>query len=369
MKYLVLLGIFFSFSSMAAEVKYLMRSPRALLMGDAYTSLGDDAYALFYNPASLARHDGFTMTLFDTGLSVTDILEDKDKFSNLPSDPVGATQELLNFPVHLGSSLVSGFKIFNFSFTSYVVSNTNLMLSDATRPVMDVDYRLDRGFMLGYAFPLGSSRLSKDGNGKQLSAGLTLRYLKRKTVDGVYPMFGSDLLGILDGSIEGVSEFMDRLGPATGNSWGYDLGVEYISRNGSSELTFGMSILDVMGTKFSSADASNPVEKQDMTVNIGTAWKQDFGVTSFTLAADYHPVLETIDWQRKLHIGAELYFTGISLLAGYNGGYLSYGVGVDLWFMELYAGFYGVELGNDYREKRGKRGIIFLDLAEFHFDF
>ena len=54
----------FSANVFAREVYYTLRSPKALLMGDAYTTLAEDDYTLFYNPAILARHSGFSLFHF-----------------------------------------------------------------------------------------------------------------------------------------------------------------------------------------------------------------------------------------------------------------------------------------------------------------
>lgn len=58
MKFFVLLFLCLVSMLHAQEVNYLARSPRALLMGDAYTAIADDEFTLFYNPAALGRNKG-----------------------------------------------------------------------------------------------------------------------------------------------------------------------------------------------------------------------------------------------------------------------------------------------------------------------
>ena len=48
---------------------YIMRSPKGLLMGDAYTSYATDEYTLFYNPALMARHSGFSFNPINLSFS------------------------------------------------------------------------------------------------------------------------------------------------------------------------------------------------------------------------------------------------------------------------------------------------------------
>ena len=75
--------------SSAREMNYLARSPRALLMGDAYTAIADDEFTLFYNPAALARNKGVSFTLLDPQMGFTDALSELDRFQNFPSSATG----------------------------------------------------------------------------------------------------------------------------------------------------------------------------------------------------------------------------------------------------------------------------------------
>ncbi|MBL7666094.1 MAG: hypothetical protein JNM93_13240 [Bacteriovoracaceae bacterium] len=354
--------------SLASEIHYLLRSPRGLLMGDAYTTVAKDSFAIFYNPASLARAHGFTMTPLNPQIQMPNILSDTDKFSNLPDDPVAVSNEFLGYPIHLASSVAPGFRMGPFAFSAYVNSNTNIMLTNAVQPTMDLDYRLDRGFMTAYAFPIGSNRVTAAG-GTQLSMGLTLRYNKRKEIKDSYPLFGTTLLDILETSPDSLSDLMDQFSPAEGRAWGFDLGFEYIMKGGGSELIFGLSFMDALGTKYTSVDPNNLVAKQEMQTNMGVSFKQSLGVGHLILSADIHPVMEQVDMTRKLHFGAALDFGLIEALAGYNAGYMSYGFGLDLYVFELYAGLYEIEVGVDAGQKKSKRALVYLNLAEFHFDF
>ena len=58
----------------------------------------------------------------------------------------------------------------------------------------------------------------------------------------------------------------------------------------------------------------------------------------------------------------------LSVYTGWNGGYISYGVGLDFWLMKLKIGFYGVEAGSSFKEKESERIVLALTLLDMHFD-
>lgn len=103
MKNLVFLYlILFSAQAFGFDYPYLLRSPKGLLMGDAYTAVNDDSYSQFYNPASLGRNKSdFNLHPFNPQLNGTNILDDMDKFEDFPSEPVPASKILMDYPVML----------------------------------------------------------------------------------------------------------------------------------------------------------------------------------------------------------------------------------------------------------------------------
>ena len=81
-KFIIFFIICLSFSASAYDYPYIMRSPKALLMGDAFTAVNDDEYTLFYNPASLGRHkNDFTLYPLSGHLSGTNILSDLNELT------------------------------------------------------------------------------------------------------------------------------------------------------------------------------------------------------------------------------------------------------------------------------------------------
>jgi len=68
------------------------------------------------------------------------------------------------------------------------------------------------------------------------------------------------------------------------------------------------------------------------------------------------------------HLGANLNIPFFSFYAGWSEGYLSYGGEVRLFPFTLTVGFYGVELGAEYKENIGKRAFVYLSLFDASFD-
>src|SRR6478736_4351340 len=90
--------ILLAFDSFAFDYPYTMRSPKAVLMGDAFTAVNDDDFTLFYNPASLGRHRrDLTLTPFNPSMNATNILGDMNRFKNFPNEPVGASDVLMDY--------------------------------------------------------------------------------------------------------------------------------------------------------------------------------------------------------------------------------------------------------------------------------
>ncbi len=366
---LYILFVFCITWSFSSEIRYPLRSPRGLLMGDAFTGVANDEYAIFYNPAALGRHHGFNMTTINPTLQFPDILDDTDRFDDIPDTATGVSGVLMDYPLHFGAGIAAGFRVESFSMVGYSTSQSNVLLLNQTSPEIDVDYRLDNGFVMSYAWAVGPHRLNKKGQGQQYSLGLSLRYLKRKVLKDTFPLLGTELMNIISSDPEDVGDIINGLGPQVGKAWAYDLGLEYFMNSGINQLVIGVSFLDAMGTSFDSTDASNPVEDQEMRVSTGMAFSQNLGLMKYTFSADYHPVLSPIDEGRKIHLGASVQLGNLELLTGYNAGYYSYGVGIDFWLFEIYAGFYDIEVGNNFQEKKSKRGLIYFNLAELEFDF
>lgn len=359
MKKIILLIILLQMNVFAREIYYNIRSPKALLMGDAFTTLADDAYSLFYNPASLARHKGFTLYPFPIHFTASDPTEDMDRLTaDTPSTASGLYQQYAGFPLHLGATYAPGLKMGSFGLTLFASSQSNITLVNNAHPMIDLYHKEDNGFVAGYG--------SKFGN---MSVGLSIKYLKRRGVQATRSIYDPDVIGgISGGNMDSLGDFADLFGGDEGKGWGFDLGMEYHSKTGSNEFTFGVSVMDAMGTKLTNGGEVAAVPEQPMTVNMGISWKADYKILDYTISADLAPLNARIDNNRRLRLGFEVGTPVIRLLGGYNAGYYSYGTEIDLGLFDIYAGFYDVEIGSGYKKKKANRFVLYLSLLDFHFD-
>lgn len=365
-------------NSFARELGYVGRSPRALLMGDAFTAVADDEFTLFYNPAALGRNKSVVLTPLNPNFTGTNVLEDLDRFKNFPKgNPSGVADKLLNFPLSLQASIFPGLKMANFGFNLFASSKTNIILRNAVHPILDLDYRYDRGFITGFAYNIGSgaraSRIKKTSksqiqSGRRLSIGGAVKFIKREGVDEQFDLFGTTLLNKINSGTTDIGDFKKALGFSDGKAWGLDLGTEYAYSSGRNLFTAGLAVLDVGSTRFRKTEGVAKIPIQKMAINSGVAFKQDFGIFDYTLAGDLRPLNSGIDNARKFHFGAEFSLPFVTLNAGWSEGYISYGGSLKLWPFKLTAGFYGVEIGSKFREQEAKRFVLLLSLFDFSFD-
>ena len=377
-KSLIFLFIAASFGLEAQEVGYIGRSPRAQLMGDAFTAIADDDYTLFYNPAALGRNKGVSFTPINISVGGTNVLDDPDKFKDFPKkDPSAIADRILNYPVSVQASAFPGLKMANFGFNLFASSKTNMVLRNAIHPALDIDYRYDRGFIAGYAYNLGSgaysSRIKKSAktkitSGRRISFGLAVKHINREGMNDQYDLFGTTLLNKINSGSTDINELKKALGYSEGKAWGVDLGTEIAYSSGRNLFTAGLSVLDIGDTQFTKTEGTGAVPKQEMSINTGVAFKQDYGLFDYTLAADIRPINSSIDFARKFHLGTEISFPVITFNAGWSEGYVSYGGSIKFWPVKLTAGFYGVEVGSKFKEQEAKRFIVYLSLFDFSFD-
>ena len=359
MKIFILLTLFtFSFSSLAEEARYLGRSPRGLLMGDAYTSIADDEYTLYYNPAILARHKGFSFSPMNPSISVTNILKDPDQFNNTGSTTTAFAEQLSGTPIHLGLNAAPGFKMGRFGITAIVNSQSNFKLMNDYTPMLDVDHRFDRGFIAGYGMPLNGD----------LAFGMSVKYLQRESIYGTYNLVGQTMMDAI--SSGDPEQILQGLGQTKGSGWGVDAGFDYVVAAGPNMFTMGLAILDIYTVlQTDSNELNRVVQTQPMQINFGTSYSLEAMGFGLKVSADIRNLESEMEFMRRVRLGAELKMSPLlSILTGFNARSYSYGIQLDLGIVDVYAGFYEEEIGEKLGQEKSARGIIYLSLFDFNFD-
>ncbi len=348
----------------------VLRSPEALLMGDAFTAVNDDAFTLFYNPATLGRHKAdFTLNPLNPQFTGTNVMNDLERFEDFPDEPVGASKVLMDYPVHAAAGIAPGFKLFNVGVTFLATESYDLLLRNQARPMLDLDLRSDKGILVGVGVPLGTGRLSaKSQGGSQTTLGLGVKYLERVGVRDTLALAGPTVLDAL-GQKE-IDRLIKSLGRVKGVGYGFDAGVEHVHRSGNAQIAVGLAALDITNTTFTEAETVDDLQVADIPdqVNLGIAAGQDFKLFHYILSADVRSLNENMELGRRLRFGALIGIPGLRFMAGVNSGYYSYGATLDLAFMKLTGGLYDVELGSRYKQTKGSRFILYLSLFDFSFD-
>ncbi len=355
----------------AHEAPHGVRSPRGLLMGDAWTAVANDDYTLFYNPAALARHArDFTLFPLNPTVSSTNIISDLDKYEDFPDSPSGVADLMMNEPVHVATNVAPGFKLFNFGFNFIASESADLLLRNRIHPTLDIDYRSDRGFAAGFAVPVGPGRLTrKSKSGSSTNLGLGFKYIKRKGLKDSMALTGTDLLDYIDSDAD-AKEIVDRLGLMESDAWGFDAGIEHVVREGNNQWVLSLAALDITNTDFEVEDTGDgkSLPSNRGQLNLGTAWMYRSSLFRGTFSLDVRDLTEKREFLERFRLGAELGIPIVSVMGGWNAGYYSYGLGLDLGLLKLIGGFYGVEAGSGYRQTESPRLVIYLGLFDFSFD-
>lgn len=368
----ILLCLFLTANAFAFEAPHGIRSPRGLLMGDAYTAMGTDEFTLFYNPASLGRHShDLTLYPFNPQATGTNVIGDLKKYEDFPDTPNGVAELLMNQPLHAGVNITPGFKFFNFGFNFIASESVDLLLRNKTHPVLDVDYRSDRGFAFGGAIPLGTQRLGgkKSTSGQLTSLGFGVKYIKRRGLQDTLALTGTDVLDNI-GSDGNAEELIKELGITQGDAWGFDAGLEHVIRRGPQQISFALAALDITGTDFEvkKNDENKRVASNSDQVNLGAAWLMRTALFKGSFSMDVRNLTQEQEFLQRIRVGTELGTPIVSVLAGWNAGYLSYGLALEFGMLKLTGGFYGVEAGSGYNQTESERFVVYLSLFDFSFD-
>lgn len=374
-KYLVVIVLLISYKVLANyryRAPHWIRSPKGLLMGDAFTAIADDEYTLFYNPAALARNrHEFSFTPFNPQITANNYLADSETFEDLPSEPADAAEVLMNHPAHVGLSLTPGIKLFNFGFNLITSEQLDLLMRNRVHPVLDIDYRSDRGFITGIAYSLNKTGGKEGGSGSATNVGLGVKYIKREGIFDQVSLTGTDVLNYLDSDSADIDELKEQLGVVKGSSWGFDFGIEHEINHGPHQMVFSLAALDLTDTTFT-IEGANPDNRQvapiEDQINFGTAYTYATPYFHVRSSLDIRALNEDIQLMQRVRAGIEVGLPGITALAGFNAGYYSYGAQLDLKLIKVMAGFYGVESGNMYKQIKAERMMIYLSLFDFSFD-
>lgn len=318
--------IFISNAAQAADIGY---SVRALGMGNAYTAIVNNGDSIFYNPAGLAKWGGFNWTILDPtiGLNNVDSYQDYLDIIDDNSDISGIMNELYGEQVTIYTGAKSLVSIGGFTFGAYGILDSNFAVNNPVYPNIDATYRMDYGFVAGWGLNLIP---------KMLDVGFQTRRITRQ--GGQIPI-GVSTIATLDSNT--IQDQLNRRGVGYAFDWGATL-----TFPGALKPTLAFTWRDMGDTAFKpsgNALAPQPI-RQEQIIGLGISFE--------SLLMDIRPTIDyrflnhsNIQMGKKINMGLELSWPIVDVRGGFHQGYLTYGVGMDVWLMRLDLASYGVELG------------------------
>lgn len=365
---------------------FIKTSARVMAMGGAGLAVQNNADSLYMNPASLGAK-GLVFNIPNVAVTLYNIKSYNDEgiLDTIIDDPTGIMDNagsiaggLLQSDVfNLGRNKLAtidagiGFKAGRFALAVDTQVNLNVYNDDGNidslKIVPQVDVALTTG--LGLRF-FRDNAINFDVG---FSAGLNLRAFTRAVdYDTVMDMFEND---------KGVDDILGSYTTAIGWALPLALGVNV-------NFPFGFSISavasniniinggynykqtdfdkikdDPMGEIFSAIGADEFTAKSDMNLALGVGWAPDLGgwewLADPTVAIDFVDLIGLFDdfslnsFLARLKMGAEIkLFKVLELRGGLNGGYVSLGLGVDLFkVIHLEASYYWNEFGENLGDK------------------
>lgn len=323
---------------------------RCTAMGGVCISQVRGAQALYLNPAALARVEGFDLIIAQLQAGVS---KDAVDFSSQMSGSNFSSSDMnALYGKHLTADIDarSGFVMPYFGFGLYSNNYTQMQFSDPTYPTFNMNFISDYGYVLGGAFQLSN----------QSSFGATLRHVKR---------WGGEK-DINVGSLNGSSAGDVASDNFQNHGIGHAIDLAYMTTfSHPLKPTLAVVWRDVGVTKFNLTSGVDDPPRQSDNLMLGLSIEQD--VTSFIKLSHAVEYKFATDYSenptKKLHLGTEASLGPLDLRAGLNQGYLTYGVGLDLWFFNIEASSSATEIGTYAGQAKSDR-YNFSITVEMDFD-
>jgi len=236
-----------------------------------------------------------------------------------------------------------GMAVFDNAFVDFLLHNP-------AYPTLDMDYVNDVGATVGFGVPVGPS----------LGWGVNIRKLTRT---GGPQTLGPDLLNTPGLSTQTlIDQFTNK-----GTAWGLDTGLMYkipVPFNP----TLSLSWQDIGSTAFTQTGGTNAPDRIQDNLTMSATFSAESLLGGFAGGLEYRDINNNSEQLgKKIYAGAELSLLMFDLRTGFYQGYTTYGLGVDLWILQLDAAFYTSEQGAYTGQTPDQRYQVGLT-CEFGFD-
>ncbi len=340
----------------------LYRGMRSLAMGGAFTAVGGDVEAVFYNPAGL--HDmgvqiNVLNPLLEGNSNVKNLSSDISDAQDVPDVDNAREDALIDvFTKNQGKLMYARTSIFpNVAVKDYAIGFLGQGTVDARLrspnlgTVLEISGGYEYGPVAGASFALPVDGLRVGVGGKWIQ-----RTWFKETLT-ITDLVAEDLGDTLTDSISTNSDFSLDLGLL------YDLDVPVLAFLNP---VVGFSILDITALDFGDGG------KIPTRANLGFSLNPKLPIpylADLILAFDIEDITRNFEqdksvWKR-VHMGAEAGFLDrhILLRLGLNQGYATAGAEVDLWFLRLGYTYYSEEVGAYSGQEQSTRHLVQLALG------
>ena len=325
--------IFFILASSASFARGPLEYQRpiwAMGMGGVYTPFPRDADMPTTNAAYLRNVKSIGLELFNVGIGAPG-LETIQDFQDLPPlDTVSDANSYLGKTVWTAFDGRASFVAPNFGVSVY---NDFFIRSYFTNPLVPqwyVNYINDYGITVA-----GAVSLNPD-----TSIGVAVKRINRW---GGENTLGFDVIDQYTSSQDTdviLDQFQDK-----GVGYGMDFSFLYKSDKSSGPI-FTFVWKDVGGTAFIKTAGTEAPPHIAQNMILGAGYVFDGPGIDAKFGVEYREI-STIGMQlgEKLHAGCELSLPLIDLRAGMSQGYMTYGLGIDLWLFRMDVAQYTEEMG------------------------
>ncbi len=350
----------FSNSVWATEFYEPYQSVRQLGMGGAYVFSEHDANSFMQNPAYSCSLKGFNWAIFDVKLAIGDVQSYQSLTAGtgtLPT-PNGLTglSPFYGKSVWVDAGGISSISSACLGLSAYYNGIGSFKLHNPAFPTLNTYYLTEYGFKVGGAFPISPI----------LSIGLDFKRAIRK--GGPY-VFGPETLSTLAGS-NGFQTMIDSI-QDEGVGYGMDAGVvsrlSYLPFNPTASLSWQ----DLGSTSYAKTKGTTAPNRQKDDLVLGLTVDGSIPLFGFAAGLEYRHITDNgVQLGQKIHLGTELSLAFLDVRAGFYQGYTTYGVGVDLWLLQLDAALYSIEKGFYPGQSPEQRAQVSLQMnLEFDPDF
>lgn len=349
MKYLFFI-LFFAFLKLQAAELYQPALPtRCLAMGGACIAQVRGAQALFLNPAALARVEGFDFILAQATAGVSKDAVDFSAQMNGSTFQASDLNKLYGKILAADVNARTGLVMPNFGIGAFSTNYTTMTFSDPTFPTFNMNFISDYGYIIGGAYSLGP----------QTSLGISVKHVKRwggnQDID-ISTLAGSSAQNLASNNFQN-------------HGIGHSVDIAYLTTlSGPLKPTLSLVWQDVGVTKFNMSSGVNDPPSQRDNLILGASIEQEYSIFKFSHAIEYSfATVQNEDIGKKIHLGTEASVGPIDLRAGINQGYITYGLGLDLWFLNIEAAAFATELGTYAGQAKSDRYNVSVTL-ELDFD-